>query len=572
MPTTTSISHHIAIVCPVYGSQVFEMIMSGLQHELDKSLHYPCEIVYAKDGVCTLKDRWIILFGAQHLQNLEDTLVANRVIIYNLEQLIWGKWDHYFRTLTHAFAIWDYSQQNIAYARDQFPDLSIPHVYVPIGHSAYFEMVGSQLDIPQQDRIAFLGNMSDRRRAILDRVSSASLPVDVHNHHYFDEIRKILKSHSTLLNLHFHPQPCILEVVRIIPWVCQRKRVISERGCDPELDAMFSGMVHFLDSERTDGSDIDAEHLQRLFESPPLSSSDTQENDHYQTFVQTHAWSKYIGEALRNLIRLTHCPARPKVAVATLHCNNRNAIFDVISAFAKGVPQDVRMLFTWIVFSQGCSDEHNDHIEQSMAEHGFTFDVIRIANNMGWSKGMNGLYSQLYFRTKYDLVLHLEDDWIFDTSSMTKESESWLEDCLLYMMFHPEVSTLFLRKYVDDQDKYMYGWTRCIPYLCFKHENPFNYASKIKTQPKIGYRGLTFRRIPEFLYSANPTIIRLDDYIAKKVLPFPEFKDASERQGEWKTTTMEDAPQWGYSEGLSMEKIRDLVCMNVNRGFFYHRS
>lgn len=562
--------HKLAIVCPVYGSQIFEMIISALEYELTHSLHYPCEIVYAVDGVCTLKHQWIILFGSQHLRNLDETLASNRVIVYNLEQLIWGSWDDHFRSYANkAYAIWDYSQCNIEYAKQRFggdinPSSSRTHLYVPLGFSAYFQTMTNQIDDEQEaHKIAFLGNMSDRRRSILDQLSNDGLPVDVYDHHYFEAIRRIMKTHSTLINLHFHDRPCILEVVRILPWVCQRKRVISERSCDPALDAMLSDIVDFVESG--EGNDAVS---QRFHAS---SSSNTISPALYETFEREHAWSASIGRALET-IRFKDFIHPPKVAIATLHCNNRTAIFEVIPKFAEGIPEDFRSHFTWVVFSQGCSDEHNDGIEKALADHGFTFDVVRIPNNMGWSRGMNGLYSQLHFKTKYDLVLHLEDDWLLDTSTVTGASRNWLEDCLLYMMFHPEVSTLFLRKYVDDQDKHMYGWTRSIPYLCFKHPNPFNYASKIKTQPKISYRGLTLRRIPEFLYSANPTIIRLDDYIQKGVLPFPEFQDTSERQGEWKTTTMDDAPQWGYSEGLSMEKIRDLVCMNVNHGFFYHRN
>ena len=195
--------------------------------------------------------------------------------------------------------------------------------------------------------------------------------------------------------------------------------------------------------------------------------------------------------------------------------------------------------------------------------------LLRHTENLGWSKGMNELYNNLVMR-QFQYVLHLEDDWICYQD--VEESSSWFDDCCMYLHLHPDVSTLFLRKYMTDQDKHMYGWTRNIYYQCFTHPNPFNYQEKIKSQPKLEFRSLTLRRIPEFLYSANPTLFRLAHYLEKGVFPFPEFQDASMKQGEWKTTTMEDATQWGFSEAISMEKIRDLVCMNVNKGFFYHRN
>lgn len=548
--------HAFAIVCPRYGSQVFEMIMSGLRYELETSLGYPVEIVHAEDGRCTLTNRWILLFCPQHLQNLEETLSSNRVIVYNLEQLIWGRWDDDFKRCLGAHMIWDYSEKNIAYARERFEPHPL-HIHVPIGYSDYFRDLVGEPTTPADGRIAFLGNMSDRRSSILARLSG----VDVYTNHYYDEVRKIMSTHGTILNLHFHSQPCILEMVRIVPWMCQRKRVISERSCDTAMDAVFEPWIEFVEDE----------NITEILDKP----SKLEDEETFRDFQTQFAWSRFLGEAMGR-IRFNELVALgggdiPKVAVATLHCNNRGAIFEVVSSLASSVPDDFKQRFVWIIFSQGCSDEHNDLLEECLEDNGFQHKVVRIPNNMGWSKGMNGLYSQLYFRTRYDFVLHLEDDWICDPST-TKDYPTWFEDCVVYMVLHPHVSTLFLRKYTDAEDKRMYGWTRSIPYLCFKHPNPFNYESKIRTQPKQGFRGLTFRRIPEFLYSANPTIIRLKDYVDRKVLPFPEFDDASNRQGEWKTTTMEDAPQWGYSEGLSMEKIRDLVCMNVNHGFFYHRN
>lgn len=183
---------------------------------------------------------------------------------------------------------------------------------------------------------------------------------------------------------------------------------------------------------------------------------------------------------------------------------------------------------------------------------------------------MNELYDHLV-KAQVDMVLHLEDDWICHHDE-DPSTHPWFDDCCWYLHMHPEVSTLFLRKYVSDEDKRMYGWTRNIPYVCFQHPNPFHYAEKIKDQPKIPFRSLTFRRIPEFLYSANPTLFRLKHYLDRKVFPFPEFQDATMRQDAWATTTMEDAPQWGFAEALAMEKIRDLICMNVDHGYFYHAS
>lgn len=554
----------IIIGCPQYGYQVFEMIMHGLKHVLEHELHYPVDVRTFENGVCTLHDRWIILFGVQHMTNVDETCKTNRVIIYNLEQLVWGKWDSLIAKYQGAYTVWDYSRKNIAYVQENFSEFP-PHRYVPLGYSDYFrDVCPTTTESDRRGTIAFLGNLSPRRSAILDRIRSAGVHSSVYDRHYFQQVREVMASHGTLLNLHFHPQPCILEVVRILPWICQGKRVITERSADKELDDVYETVVDFIDSDEH-GDAITADVMRHVLEKPASITL----GSGLATFRETYKWSNVLTTAMGH-IRFHDLIRPPRVAIGTLHCNDRRAIFHVIESLAKCVPETSRVLFTWVVFSQGCSSEHNDEIEHRMLAHGFQLRLLRIDANLGWSRGMNGLYTELYMRSQYELVLHLEDDWICDAETTT--DPNWLEDCLVYMAFHQNVSTLFLRKYVDDQDKFMYGWTRSIPYLCFEHPNSFNYQSKIQSQPKIPFRGLTLRRIPEFLYSANPTIIRVKDYVDAKVLPFPEFDDATCRQGEWKTTTSEDAPQWGYSEGLSMEKIRHLVCMNVNHGFFYHRN
>lgn len=252
----------------------------------------------------------------------------------------------------------------------------------------------------------------------------------------------------------------------------------------------------------------------------------------------------------------------PKTTIATLHCNDRNAVFEVIDSLyeqTKNIPM-------WTILSQGCSKTHNDNIRKKLESYGIQYDLIEIEENMGWSRGMNTLYNYLA-SNDYKFVFHLEDDWICTDI----KSKDWLTNCLTYLVLNPNVSTLFLRKYLTEEEKIFYGWKRHINYLCFKYSNPFMYNEKIKTEPKKEFRDITFRRIPEFLYTANPTIFRLSDYLEKNVFPFPEFNDISNLQKEWKTTTNDNAPEWGCSEALSMEKIRDLICMNVDNGYFYHR-
>jgi hypothetical protein len=223
-------------------------------------------------------------------------------------------------------------------------------------------------------------------------------------------------------------------------------------------------------------------------------------------------------------------------------------------------------IFHWIILSQGCSSSHNEKLKNILFEYNISHKLLIVDENLGWSKGMNFLYMYL-MKQKYDFILHLEDDWICDSF----DNKLWLQDCFIYMIMNNHVSTLFLRHYKTPQEKIIYGWDKHIFYKCFQHSHPFNYHQKIKQSEKIKFRSLIFRKIPQFLYTANPTFFRLNDYKKCHVFPFPVFQDISSNRNEWKITTTNDAHEWGNSEALSMEKIIHLTCMNVNSGFFYHK-
>ncbi len=538
----------IYITCPIYCHKVFYIIMEALAKEL-QSLHYQVQIDMLPDNVCRLENEMMILFGPQHVQNLSDTLHKNTAIVYNLEQLISKNWDELLHHLQHVFCMWDYSSLNVTYTKEHFPALHDKHMLVPFGYSTAYEnpIIRDSTEPLITDRIAFIGNLSGRRLDIIQKLSSM-VPVDVYDRHYYNTYEDVVKRYQTFVNIHFHEDPNILEVVRILPLLLHGRSVLSEKSNDDELDSTFSSVVSFIDCTTMEG-------CRDILRPPPPSA---------ESLMALPKWSHAIVKGLETT-RFDQFKKSTKVAVATLHCNNRSAIFEVVDTFAK---ETSSRDFTWVIFSQGCEPSHNDEIVARLESHGFRHQMIRHDQNLGWSKGMNALY-EILVRDGYDYVLHLEDDWLCHVNTNNMQ---WLDDSCVYLHENPHVSTLFLRKYVSDEDKHMYGWTRNIFYQCFQHANPFNYQDKIQNQPKVSFRSLVLRRIPEFLYSANPTLFRLRDYMDKHVFPFPQFDDTSHKQGEWKTTTMNDASQWGFSEALAMEKIRDLVCMNVNKGFFYHRN
>ena len=513
------------IVCPSYCYKIFHPLIRVLSQEYEF-------ITHVFDNTCDLDSKNILLFGYQHVPNLQELLKRNHVCVYNLEQLVCGKWDPYLHDLTDAYEIWDYSSLNTQYLAEYFPHLRTR--YVPIGYSDYFLL--EKKNSPTSTQYSFIGNLSPRRKIILDQLGD---DVEIYNHHYFNELDEIIEKHSIFINLHFYEPPTILETTRILPLLSNEKIIISETSNDKILDDMFNGNIIFHNF------------------SEPIPDNLHFSKESFENFKINHHWKNYLKHPMKNI-------TYDSFAIATLHCNDRTAFFEVIHSFVRQT--DYRN-FRWVVFSQGCSYLHNEAIRNTFKSYNIAYDLIEVEENMGWSRGMNGLYKHLQ-ENDYKIIFHLEDDWLCDEIS----NPDWLFHCRTYLQTHQDVSTLFLRKYVSDEDKYQYGWTRHIFYRCFVHPCPFNYAEKIKNEPKEEYKSLVFQKIPNFLYSANPTIFRFQDYMNKGVYPFPEFNDASNKQEYWSTTTNEEVEQWGFSESISMEKIRDLTCMNVNHGFFYHKG
>jgi hypothetical protein len=500
----------------------------------------------------------IILFGSQHVHDYST--IKNKckyLIVYNLEQLHFTKWHDMIRQWNQegVHEIWDYSLTNMEYIRVNYPTLLSKYRKVLLGYSPYFQISDS---LGLDRRLAFIGNMSQHRITVLSKII---VPYKVYSHHYFENYRQVLNQHNIFLNIHFQI-PAILEIARILPLVCNRKIVYSECSMDSELDNMFDGLVEFY-------NDCSYEQMKDMTEDDILIWRQNTETCFNEFQIKTSMKTTLESLFLDHVEWVSHTTRR--MCVATLHCNNRKTIFKTIKTFLEETICPDQL--DWIILSQGCTDEHNQQLEEAFQSTSIKPIIIPLLVNMGWSKGMNELY-RLISERNYTYVLHLEDDWICDTSFGSKsagKNVQWLGDCLCFLDNHPDVSTLFLRQYRSDMEKMHYGWSRSFRYQCFRQPNePFNYAEKIKSTSIIPFRSLEFREIPHFMYTANPTIFRLDDYIQRGIFPFPVYQDASQNQEYWSTTSITDAPEWGQAEALSMEKLLGSKCMNVNRGFFYH--
>jgi O-antigen biosynthesis protein len=178
--------------------------------------------------------------------------------------------------------------------------------------------------------------------------------------------------------------------------------------------------------------------------------------------------------------------------------------------------------------------------------------------NLGVSRGGNLLFNH----TKHiDFILNLEDDWV-----LIIDNKDWLIECYDRINKDEDISTIALRKYGSDREKWQYGWTRTIPYLCHTHQNNFNYETKLKDtdNPK-------FKEIDYFLFTFNPVIRRNGDYVKAGVYPLPEFEDGdNEVKVDENGVKIHNNPNWGACEAFSMEKTRDLVTEWYDEGIFVH--
>jgi len=244
------------------------------------------------------------------------------------------------------------------------------------------------------------------------------------------------------------------------------------------------------------------------------------------------------------------------LALLTVTYNDRPTLPLVVHNFLEytAMPQGI----TWIMVMQNCSDTVVDKI-RALCKDRIRLILIRLKQNVGLSKALD---MAVAVAKPYTFCLMIEDDWVLLPGEI--KTKNWLAEALAFMMMNEHVSTVHLRAYDNDKEKYQYGWHRTIPYRCHKFKDNFNYAIKIlEAGVTIPFtENSTMRKIPHYLYSNNPNLFRNADYWRVGVFPLQTFdndqKDASKNAN------------WGNQEALAQEKTRDLTTFWLNRGVFGH--
>jgi glycosyltransferase involved in cell wall biosynthesis len=217
------------------------------------------------------------------------------------------------------------------------------------------------------------------------------------------------------------------------------------------------------------------------------------------------------------------------------------------------------------ILLQNCSKAFTNAIHSTIKYYNqpnfnLSFHILEESSNLGIAKANNKLAE---LTKDFTFVLHLEDDWILSPTLLNKNKDykNWLLHSLHFLLKNPNVSTFVLRKYNSETEKYKYGWTRNIPYMCHTYKDNFNYQNKcinpttIFTDFNTGYNVI---QIEHFLFTFNPVIRRNKDYYNSNVFPLVEYDDQDSSE-DLKNKGQHSHPNWGFCEAFSMEKTRHLT-------------
>ena len=241
----------IFIFCPSKGYETFYLLIEALKYELSL---LGIESIYTNTLQGVAINSTVICFGYQCLMitqfSYSKTIFNNyKIIIYNTEQLSSGKWDYMLNQFKKAVEIWDYSNNNIKF----LSSIGINNTrYIPFAYSKTYELINDvaynndRYNITNPNGgLAFIGTPNNRRDLILNNIEKY-IPISKHSSTFFDNYIKLLKSNGIFVNIHYYI-PSILEIVRIIPLICNRCCVITEHSDDPILDEIFSEYVNWID-------------------------------------------------------------------------------------------------------------------------------------------------------------------------------------------------------------------------------------------------------------------------------------------------------------------------------------
>jgi len=179
-------------------------------------------------------DVLVIVIGYNVLT--KPSLLPPTAIIYQLEQM-GDRVTHHppYSDMLKSHVVWDFSSYNASVLRR---DLGCTRVNVcRIGG-------GSPLSAPTRPKdidVLFLGIQNPRRKAIVNGLRARG--VTVYDGGGWDEERDALIDRArVVLKVHRFDE-CVLEMVRLSAILPRQAFIVSETGCDPEMERIVDGVV-----------------------------------------------------------------------------------------------------------------------------------------------------------------------------------------------------------------------------------------------------------------------------------------------------------------------------------------
>ncbi|MDP3521536.1 MAG: hypothetical protein Q8S02_13030 [Hydrogenophaga sp.] len=176
-----------------------------------------------------------VLLGA-HLghQDAQPPLPADTVIL-NTEQLLTDEagWNHLVLEWSRRHAVWDYSERNIEFLREQGAR-RVAHLRLGFQPQLARIPAAAHEDID----VLFYGSVGPRRAKVIDALKARGLRVAVVFGVYGAERDALIARSRLVLNLH-HYESKILEVVRIFYLMTNAKAVVCEVGPGTAADPMY---------------------------------------------------------------------------------------------------------------------------------------------------------------------------------------------------------------------------------------------------------------------------------------------------------------------------------------------
>lgn len=183
------------------------------------------------------KDEFYILVSPILLKEFPE-----KYIVFQLEQLETSAWfcDTYFDTLKNAFAIWDYSTNNIRFLQDKGIDFN-KLFYLPIDI-----LHKNRATVKKKYDVVFYGaTSSERRNQFLNKLKE-HFNICIIENLFGEELETILSESTVLVNIHYYDN-ALLETTRLYEALSLGCFIISESSSDLNQYANLSNLIVFTE-------------------------------------------------------------------------------------------------------------------------------------------------------------------------------------------------------------------------------------------------------------------------------------------------------------------------------------